>query len=83
MEENREELIKKYGTREDGKFQLYNSEELEKLMLAENNKENWYCLGRQRKEDYVSYCIHAYHDSDKQPKQGCPADCKFYKELHK
>lgn len=80
---NREELIAKLGTKEDGKFSLYDLEELEKLIKAGNNKEDWYCIGRKNEKEKINYCIHSYSAfNNKGPVKGCTADCKFYKDLH-
>ena len=81
----RKKLIEELGTKEDGKFPLFNLEELRKLIRSGSNKEDWYCFGRKTKIDgkNINYCIYAYYAfSNNGPVNNCTADCKFYKKLH-
>ena len=86
VKESREELIRRLGTREDGRFLLYDLEELENLIKSGNNKSNWYCLGREHEKNgkYIDYCEYGYAKKPiEKPLPGCTADCKFYKKLHR
>ena len=65
MEKSREEILDEHGIKEDNRFQLFNLGELEKLIQIGNNKLVWYCLGRERKEDYVDFCKYAYYINKK------------------
>ena len=54
-----------------------------KLIKSSNDKNGWYCIGRQRKEDHVNYCEYAYQALQNNGYfAGCTRDCKFYRKLH-
>lgn len=80
MSKSREELVSKLGSREDGKFKLFNLKELQKLIEDNADETEWYCLGRKFKDNPITYCKHAY--SSELPVEGCTADCGFYEKLH-
>ncbi len=81
----RKKLIEELGTREDGKFPLFNLEELKNLIKARNFNDNWHCLGREKEREGkdITYCVYAYQAfSNNRPIKNCTADCEFYRVLH-
>ena len=81
---SRKKLIEELGTREDGKFPLFNLEALKKLMRAGNDKMGWYCTGRKTEAegDNISYCVFAYPLPRNEKEPPCTKDCLFYKKLY-
>ena len=81
----RKKLITKLGSKEDGKFLLFNLDALRKLITSGDDKKGWYCIGRrtEKEGETLTYCVHAYSAfSNNGPVLGCTADCPFYNGLH-